>query len=262
MSRICNLFSGSSGNSVYIGHAGSGILIDAGVSAKRIEHALFDIGVNISEIKAIFVTHEHSDHVCGVRVLASRHHLPVYATRGTLEGMEQEGRLSADIKTFEIQNGGAEIGDMLVKRFFTPHDARQSCGYTIELSDGHKIAVCTDLGYVTEEVRKSITGCNTVVLESNHDMMMLQNGPYPYPLKRRVMSENGHLSNAACAGELCSLVKNGATRFILAHLSRENNYPPLAYETSRASLLGEGMCENVDFILSVAPVSGGKVMVL
>lgn len=262
MSRICNLFSGSTGNSILIGHRGDGILIDAGVSARRIEQALREIDSDISKIRAIFVTHEHSDHIAGVRVLASRHGIPVYATRGTLEGMAQYGGLSDRVKAFEIPSGGVEVGDMLVTCFATPHDARQSCGYSIELSDGQKIAIATDLGHVSEEVRSALTGCDTVVLESNHDIMMLQNGPYPYELKRRVMSDVGHLSNAVCADELCSLVKSGTTRIILAHLSRENNYPALAYETSKSNLAGSGMTENIDYMLYVAPVFGGKPIVL
>lgn len=262
MSRICNLFSGSTGNSIFIGHSGDGILIDAGVSARKIEQALRDIDSDISKIRAVFVTHEHNDHVSGVRVLASRHNIPVYATCGTLEGMAQEGNLSGRVKSFEIPSGGVEVGDMLIKNFATPHDARQSCGYCIELSDGQKIAIATDLGHISNEVRSAITGCGTVVIESNHDIMMLQNGPYPYELKRRVMSDVGHLSNAVCADELCRLVKSGTTRIILAHLSRENNYPALAYETSKANLAGNGMAENIDYMLYVAPVFGGKSIVL
>lgn len=262
MSRICNLFSGSTGNCIYIGHAGSGILIDAGVSARRTEQALDGIGVGMSEIRAIFITHEHSDHISGVRLLASRYGLPVYATRGTLEAMEQGGCITPQTEIFELDDGGACVGNMRITRFFTPHDARQSCGYVAELSDGQKIAVATDLGHVTDEVRRAVTGCGTVVIESNHDVMMLQNGPYPYPLKQRVLSDTGHLSNGACAAELCGLVRGGTTRIILAHLSRQNNYPALAHETARASLLGEGMRENIDFILTEAPPSGGRVTVL
>ena len=262
MARFCPLFSGSQGNCTYIGGAQGGILIDAGVSAKGIAQALQGIGVQAQEIKGIFVTHEHSDHVAGLRVFASRNHIPVYASEGTAVALERAGKIDARVN-LNLMNGAAtEAAGMAVTSFPTDHDCADSRGYIICTPDGRRIAVCTDLGHISEAVRDAITGCDLVMLESNHDVMMLQNGPYPYPLKRRILSDCGHLSNACCADELPRLVGAGATRLVLAHLSRENNYPALALACAKASLDLAGVREGIDCLLEAAPQSGGKLMVL
>ncbi|MEE1002995.1 MAG: MBL fold metallo-hydrolase [Acutalibacteraceae bacterium] len=261
MSKICTLFSGSSGNCTYIENKGDAILVDAGVSAKRITQALNDRNLDIGKIKAVFVTHEHSDHVSGVRVFCTKNQIPVYSTNGTYKGMENEGFINEKVDC-RILEDETDMGSIGVKYFHTCHDTLESCGYTFDLGD-KKIAVCTDLGTVTDEVHNAISGCQTVVLESNHDIKMLQNNPsYPFYLKRRILSENGHLSNNSCAEEVEKLIESGTTRFILAHLSRENNLPMLAHETTRSLLLMDSYKETKDYLLSVASPQDNEVIII
>lgn len=262
MSKICQLFSGSSGNSTYIGCAGGGILIDIGVSAKRITEALAMISVPPERIHAVFLTHEHRDHIAGLRVFASRHHIPVFGSEGTMTALEQAGEITAGMDAYILDMPQIAIGDFSVSCFTTSHDSADSCGYRVELADGRKVAVCTDLGFVSQGVRQGIAGCDAVVMESNHDIDMLKTGSYPYYLKERILSRRGHLSNDACAAELPRLVEQGTTRLILSHLSRENNLPALAGRTARGILKEYGMQENRDFTLTVAPPSGGQPVLL
>ena len=259
MARFCSLCSGSAGNSAYIGGASGGILIDAGLSAKAVSAALDSRGIDIGTIQAIFVTHEHIDHVRGLRVLATRHGIPVYATPGTIEVLAEHGDITADMNVNPIESEH-EIAGMLIRHFPTCHDARESVGYTIDTPDGRRIAICTDLGHVTDEVRGAIRGCDLVMIESNHDLRMLQNGQYSYELKRRILGESGHLSNACCADELPELVQNGATRLVLAHLSHENNMPQLALASARAALQCVGMTENTDFTVTAAAPGGTDII--
>ena len=217
MARFCSLFSSSSGNATYIGSGRTGILIDAGVSAKRIRTALQEREIDPQSIAAIFVTHEHTDHIKGIRVLASQLHLPVYATPGTLRGMAELGATDGDFLCEPLETGKEKtVGDLLVRAFPTPHDSNESCGFTVELPDERKVAVATDIGHMTNEVMRGILGCDLVMLESNHDIGMLQNGPYPYFLKRRILSDVGHLCNDACADVAVQLVEHGTTRLFLA----------------------------------------------
>ena len=262
MSRFCPLFSGSSGNCTYIGCSGGGILIDAGVSAKGITTALEQLELSPASIQAIFITHEHGDHVKGLKVFAGKNHIPVYASSTTLEALERDERYDSRTQVRPMNGAAVELDHMRVSRFSTSHDCAGSSGYVVETADGRKLAVCTDLGFVSEEVRTAITGCDLVLLESNHDVMMLQNGPYPYYLKRRILSDCGPLSNAGCAAELGGLIRAGATRLVLGHISKENNYPELALASARASLTDEGFKEDMDYILRAALPAGGRMMVL
>ncbi|MCI8497573.1 MAG: MBL fold metallo-hydrolase [Clostridiales bacterium] len=261
MARFCPLFSGSRGNSVYIGAGTTGILIDAGVSAKRLETALRKRDIDPASIAAIFVTHEHSDHIAGLRVFASRFATPVYASEGTLDELCRMGTVNGK---FEAEPMKAEVcaGELRVTCFRTSHDAAESVGYCVETPDGRKITVATDLGVMTDEVRAALTGSDLVMMESNHDVRMLQNGGYPYYLKRRILSVTGHLSNDACACELPALAQSGVTRFVLGHLSRENNFPDIARQTALCSFSEHGMREGTDFTLTVAPQENEeKVMI-
>lgn len=253
MARFCSLFSSSSGNSTFVGTSKKGILIDAGVSAKKIKDALAGRNIDPGSISGIFITHEHTDHIKAVRVFCSQFGTPVYATRGTLEALEEEGVLNGKFPYYVIDEKGVEVGDMLVSSFETPHDSNESCGYKIILPDERKIAVATDIGHMTDTIRESIRGCDLVMLESNHDIGMVQNGEYPYYLKRRILSDRGHLSNIDCAEEAKELIKSGTTRLFLGHLSRDNNMPALAYETTYASIYETGAVINKDYLLSVNP---------
>lgn len=249
--RFCSLFSSSSGNSTFIGSAKTGILIDAGVSAKRLKEALLAREIDPSALGGIFITHEHNDHIKGMRILASTFNIPVYASAGTMDFLEENGHVTSKFPFEIIDEKGVEIGDVFVKPFKTPHDSNESCGYQITFSDGQKAAVATDTGCVTEEMKKSFLGCSLVMLESNHDVGMLQNGPYPYYLKRRILSDRGHLSNEMCAEFVKELVRKGATRVFLGHLSDENNFPDLAFQTSLAALSEIGAVNGRDCILQV-----------
>lgn len=251
MARFCSLFSSSSGNCTYIGSSGNGILIDAGASAKQISSKLNDIGVNEKNIGAIFVTHEHSDHVKGLRVFASKHNIPVYATAGTICELEKAGIINGKFPVFQI-GSGIECNGQFIKPFRTSHDVAESCGYSITTTDGRKICVATDTGIVTDDMKTALTGCDLALVESNHDIGMLRNGNYPYLLKRRILSDVGHLSNIACSDFITQLVKSGTTRIVLGHLSKENNMPSLAYCTSKSALDCIGAVENRDYILKVA----------
>lgn len=253
MARFCSLFSSSSGNSTFVGTSKKGILIDAGVSAKKIKDALAGRNIDPGSISGIFITHEHTDHIKAVRVFCSQYGTPVYANEGTLEALEEEGVLNGKFPYYVIDEKGVEVGDMLVSSFETPHDSNESCGYKIILPDERKIAVATDIGHMTDTIRESIRGCDLVMLESNHDIGMVQNGEYPYYLKRRILSDRGHLSNIDCAEEAKELIKSGTTRLFLGHLSRDNNMPALAYETTYASIYETGAVINKDYLLSVNP---------
>lgn len=249
--RFCSLFSSSSGNSTFIGSAKTGILIDAGVSAKRLKEALISRELDPAALGGIFITHEHSDHIRGMRILASTYNIPVYATAGTMDFLEENGHVTSKFPFEVIDEKGIEVGDLFVKAFKTPHDSIESCGYQICFSDGQKAAIATDTGCVTDVMRDSIIGCNLVMIESNHDEGMLRNGPYPYYLKRRILSDRGHLSNESCAEFVKTLVNKGTARIYLGHLSEENNFPDLAYQTSLAALSEIGAVNGRDCILSV-----------
>lgn len=263
MARFCPLFSGSSGNSYYIGSARRGILIDAGRSARQITEMLKNCGIDLSAICALFVTHEHSDHVAGLRVLASKNHFPVYASYGTLRELEKMGCLSGNFSANVIETNGVECAGMRIRPFPISHDSAECVGYRIETEDGRIAALSTDLGCLSNEVHCSLSGADLVVMESNHDVGMLENGPYPYPLKRRILSDKGHLSNNACAEELDRLAHERASHFILAHLSRENNTPDLAYQTTFCKLTMSGMKQGRDYKLTVAPRenSAGNIVI-
>lgn len=254
MIKVCPLFSGSSGNSTYIGNENEGILIDAGKNAKQIELALKKNEIDVNSIKAIFVTHEHNDHVSGIRVFASRYGLEVFGSDGTVEALENMGIVNGKYKCSKLGWDGTKTQEMRVKPFKTSHDSKQSVGYTVEFRNGEKVAVCTDLGFVSEEVENSLKGCRAVVLESNHDVELLKNGCYPYFLKRRILSDKGHLSNESCAKFALKLMESGTKNFILSHLSRENNLPEIAYQTVLNSFTDNFLKEDKDFTLSVAPV--------
>lgn len=261
MAKICPLFSGSTGNCIYVENKDTAVLIDAGVSAKRITEALAERDLDIKKIKGVFITHEHTDHISGARVFCTKNQIPLYSTKGTNSALCEMGVINNKVNA-NIIEGQVDLKDIGIDYFHTMHDTNESCGYTLDLQD-KKIAICTDLGVITDEVHNAIKDCNAVLLESNHDVKMLQNNEmYPFQLKRRILSENGHLSNNACAEEIEKLVENGATRFILAHLSRENNLPYLARETTKSLLEMKSIKENVDFLLSVASPQENDVIIL
>ncbi len=243
------LASGSKGNSVYVRLGEDELLIDAGTSCKNICCALNSIGTDIRNIKAIFITHEHSDHVSALETISKKYAIPVHFT-------EQSARVHLNSSKTENTSNVAVIhppiyseivGDLTVRSFATPHDSVSSVGFVV--SDGtaeHTLALATDIGCVTDEISDALIGVENVILESNHDENMLLCGDYPYELKRRIRSDYGHLSNESAAIFISRLARSGTKRIMLAHLSRENNLPELAYQTALDVLKG------TDVHLSVA----------
>ena len=219
------LYSGSSGNSTYIGDRTGGILVDVGKNAKQTTLALREMGLSPEQIHAIFVTHEHTDHICGLRVFANRYHIPVYASLGTLEALDEKGHLKGDFPVFQMIDT-ADIGDFHVQCFHTSHDCAEGMGYSITLPGGKRVSVATDLGIMTEEVKRVLLGSQAVLLESNHDLGMLFNGPYPYVLKQRINSEFGHLNNDDAADTALELVRSGTKQLILGHDGRISHERP------------------------------------
>ncbi len=253
MARLSPLFSGSSGNSYYIGSRSAGLLIDAGRSARQIDGMLKVLGINPLAIQGILVTHEHSDHVSGLRVFAKKHSLPIFATGGTLSAIR--GMVGDTARLCPVEPGETlELAGMEVSPFSVSHDCTDPVGYRIATADGRGFCLATDLGFVSDSVRERLLGCDLVVLESNHDEEMLKKGPYPYVLKRRILSDRGHLSNASCTRLLPQLAKSGVRRFLLAHLSRENNSPALAESTAVEGLTQAGYTRDLDYMLEIAPV--------
>lgn len=262
MAKLCPLFSGSSGNSTYISTSSGSILIDAGASGKALETALQAARGSLSDILAVAVTHEHIDHIKGLRVLLKKTGAALVATSDTLEALARENRIPAETEVICADCGTVGVGDIEIMRFATSHDCAGSSGYTVS-ANGKKIAaVCTDLGVVTDEVRHAIAGYPAVLIESNHDVEMLRRGPYPAHLKLRIMSERGHLSNNACAAELPRLLEKGTGRFILGHLSRNNNLPMLALSSAKATLSDVGAVAERDYMLTVAKPSSNGVIPL
>ena len=253
MAIFCPLYSGSSGNSTYLDAGESALLIDLGVSCRAAVTALQQLGADFSKLKGILITHEHSDHIKGLRVFLKKYPLPLYATEPVLEYLREHVELPAGLPLYEADPEGFCVGQMMVRPFATSHDSLSSFGYAVNLPDGRRISVATDLGYVSDEVHQAIHGSDLVLLESNYDEAMLRCGPYPYPLKRRIASDSGHLSNDSSALEARTLVDSGTTRLVLGHLSKENNHPELARETVRSELTLAGMAEGGDYLLSVAP---------
>lgn len=251
MAKFCSLFSSSSGNSTYISCGDKGILVDAGVSAKKLKEALLGRCIDPNKIGAIFITHEHNDHIKGLRIIASTYNIPVYAKGGTIEALLENGTLTSKFPHAVMPDEGVQVGDMLITAFETPHDSRESCGYRISLSDGRNVAVATDIGKITPVIEENLIGCDLVMLESNHDVGMLQNGPYPYYLKRRILSDRGHLSNEACAEMSAKLIEKGTTRLFLGHLSTENNFPELAFQSSLSAISQIGAVNGRDYMLQV-----------
>ena len=238
--KIATLYSGSSGNCTLISSHNTSILIDAGGSARAICSALENVGSDIRDISAIFITHEHTDHISALCGISKKYSIPIHITDISAQKPASMGELSLDKCLCRHNTVFCQmVGDIKVTSFPTPHDSMMSVGYRIEIGSGDKhytIGVATDIGHVTPQIREGLLGCCAVVLESNHDQDMLRNGPYPQFLKKRILSPKGHLSNEDSAELSSYLAKNGTRAFILAHLSRENNLPELAYDVHVSSI--------------------------
>lgn len=262
MSVICPLFSSSSGNSTYIGTKNGAVLIDAGASMKRIFEAINNSSLEAEDIKAVAVTHTHIDHISGLRPILNKLKVPLIASAKTIERLENENKIPADVKTIIADGKTVDIDGIGVEFFPTSHDCEGSGGYCIYTPDNKKITLCTDLGVVTDRVRNSLKKSDLVLLESNHDIEMLKKGPYPPSLKMRILSDSGHISNVSCAAEIAELFKENTKRFILGHLSQNNNTPLLALSASESALMDLGAENRKDYLLYVAKPTGNGVTVL
>lgn len=231
--RLCSIASGSSGNCIYVGSDSTHLLVDTGISKKRIEESLAELEVKGEELNGILITHEHSDHIQGLGVLCRKYEVPIYATKGTIAGIcacKSLGKMPEGIFHEISSDETFDIGNLTVKPFSISHDANEPTGFRIE-KDKKAVAVATDLGIYDDYIVENLKGLDAVVLEANHDIHMLEVGPYPYPLKRRVLGDHGHLSNELSGRLLCSILHDKMKYIMLGHLSRENNFPELAYET-------------------------------
>ena len=250
------LFSGSSGNSTYVGTEEQGVIIDCGVSATAVLSQLEAARIDARAVKAILVTHEHTDHIGGVGVLARKLRVPIYATRGTWEGMgKRAGKLEETQKRVITAGEDFYIGELNVSAFETPHDCLEPCGFVLNLH-GLTAAVATDMGYIRDSWLDAVKGSNIVLLEADYDEDMLMAGSYPYELKRRILGRKGHLSNEDAGKAACELVSAGAQRVILGHLSKNNNFPELAQETCAGILMEHGIRAGRDLMLDVARREG------
>lgn len=258
MARIYPMFSSSKGNVSYVG-SDKGILIDAGVSCRKICDALCRNKIDKKSIKGVFITHTHSDHISGLNVLMKQLDVPVFAQKTNLEIMREKNKIPFGCKVFEVDNEEIELDGFKIKSFETSHDTPANCGYEIHTPDNKKVCICTDLGIATDTVMEHLNGSNMVLLESNYDENMLKNGSYPYELKQRIMSEYGHLSNHECGEVLKKLIAGGTRHIILGHLSQENNTEKLAEKSAVEAL--KDYKRNRDYLLQIAPVCGGKAVV-
>ena len=249
--QVSILASGSKGNAVYVELDGARLLIDAGISAARITKGLRACGVEPQSLDAVLVTHEHIDHVRGLRTLAKQYHVPILATRGTLAGIDGGAAFAEDMQRISED---FTVGAVTVRPFAISHDAAEPCGFRLEGS--HCCTIATDLGIVTETVQEAIEGTDVLVLEANHDADLLRRGSYPWPLKRRILSNRGHLANGEAAWALTRM-KKPPHKVYLAHLSEENNRPTLARDTVNDILASRGITLDIE---SCLPEGGAEII--
>ena len=259
---FCSLYSGSSGNSIFVSENNTKILIDAGMPGKKIHEALTTIGQKAEELDGIFITHEHSDHTKGVGVLSRKYDIPIFANDKTWSAMEKSiGKIKESNIRIIDRRSTIELGGVSVKSFAIPHDAIAPVGYTIA-SKNKLVSVATDLGIFTEEIYSNIKDSDAILLECNHDISMLKYGPYPYILKRRILSEVGHLSNDDCGKALVNIAKCGeGKKILLGHLSKTNNHPDLAYQTVLSIMEENGLIqgENIEVLMASRNEPSGYV---
>ncbi len=253
--ELCSIASGSSGNCIYAGTDNCHLLVDAGISGKRIEAGLNEIGLKTSEMQGVLITHEHSDHIKSLGVVARKHGIPMYGTKGTIDWIKEHQAIGkVDESLFRVISPEVEfsIGDMRIMPVPTSHDAAEPVAYIMR--NGNKsMGVITDLGKYDDYIVDKLQGLDVLLLEANHDVHMLQAGRYPYYLKKRILGERGHLSNELSGQLLGRVLHDGFKKVILGHLSQENNYPKLAYETVRLEVtMGENPYKGSDFPVLVA----------
>lgn len=260
MARIYPLFSSSQGNAEFIGTEKGGILIDCGVSYKRLTASLERHNIPLSAVQGVFITHEHGDHISALKMITKHTDIPVYGQKYTLQSLCEREKVSPCANLFDMTGKTVSCGDCEITCFDTPHDTVQSCGYRVRTNDDKLCAVCTDLGHITETVSEALKDCKLVMIESNYDVNMLVNGEYPQNLKERILSDNGHLSNDMCGMQVQKLINQGTTHVLLGHLSQKNNTPQIAESTVRSYL--SDFRNGKDYLMAVAPVESEGVAVV
>lgn len=258
--EMFSIASSSSGNCICVGNDDTHILIDAGISGKKIENGLNEYGIKTCDIDAVLVTHEHIDHIAGIGVITRKYKMPIYSTSGTKQGIlasKSVGKIDEELFHEVSYDEIFQVGNLKIKPVRTSHDANEPVCYVVSCVDeGHKkkVAVCTDLGIYDDYTVDNLQGLDAILLEANHDVNMLQVGSYPYYLKKRILSESGHLSNELSGKLLGEIVHDDLKAVLLGHLSKENNYEELAYETVNLEVsLSDNEYMGRDFMIEVAP---------
>lgn len=261
--KLYSIASGSSGNCICVGHEKTHVLIDAGISKKRIEEGLCHKNINPKDINGIFITHEHSDHTKGLGVFVRKYNIPIYGTRETLDYIRFQcnnisgtkgamGNIDPDLFVEIEPDKKCILGDLVINPFNIYHDALHPVGYRIE-SDNKSVAVATDMGHFDDYIINNLKNLDAVLIEANHDIRMLETGSYPYPLKQRILSDTGHLCNEMCGRLIDLILSNKMKKIALGHLSHENNLPALAYESVRNEInLSDSEFHADDFSMEVA----------
>lgn len=253
--RLCSIASGSSGNCIYTGSDHTHLLVDAGISKKRVEFGLESLDLKGEELDGIFVTHEHADHIQGLGVFSRKYEIPIYGSPGTIAGIracKSLGKMPEGLLYEVSADEDFVIGDLKVHPFRISHDANEPTGYRIFQGD-KSVAVATDIGIYDDYTVANLADLDALVLEANHDLQMLEVGPYPYQLKRRVMGDKGHLSNELSGRLLCEILHDHLKKVVLGHLSKENNFPQLAYETVKLEVtLGDNPYKGEEIPMIVA----------
>ena len=253
--RLCSIASGSSGNCIYVGSQATHLLVDVGISGRKAETGLHSLGLTARDLDGILVTHEHADHIAGIGVLARKYELPIYATTKTIEAIKSNSSVGVIDEGLFVPikaDKKLTIKDITVNPMKISHDAAEPVAYRFRYGK-KKVAVCTDLGVFNDYTVECLRGMDARLLEANHDVNMLQVGPYPYYLKQRILGDRGHLSNENSGKLLSRILHDKLQAVVLGHLSKDNNLPELAYEAVRMEItLGESPYKGDDFKIQVA----------
>lgn len=253
--ELCSIASGSSGNCIYVGNDDTHILIDTGISKKRIEEGLNEVELSLSDIDGIFVTHEHSDHIQSLGVIQRKYNIPVYSSKETIESILNEkklGKIDEDLFVPIEADTTFELGTLKINPFSVSHDAAKPYAYRVS-DEKSSVAVATDMGYYDEYIVDNLKNLDALLVEANHDIRMLQLGRYPYILKQRILSNRGHLCNEMCGRLIDEILCPSLKSIFLGHLSQENNYPDLAYQSVKNEIdMSESTYKSRDFDIMVA----------
>ncbi|SFB03430.1 Phosphoribosyl 1,2-cyclic phosphodiesterase [Acetitomaculum ruminis DSM 5522] len=253
--RMLSIASGSSGNCIYLGDDNTHIIVDAGLSGKKIEAGLNTIGLTTKDLNGILITHEHSDHIGGLGVISRKYNIPIYLTKKTaqaISNIKSVGKIDENLYNYVEKDKSFYIDSLKINPVKISHDAADPVAYTVESKD-KKAGVMTDLGYFDEYIVDKISGLDVLLLEANHDLNMLMVGSYPYYLKKRISGDKGHLSNENSGRLLSKVLHDNMKKILLGHLSKENNYAQLAYETVRLEIkMGDNPYSDKDFPIEIA----------